>query len=186
MIKVLSVFGTRPEAIKMAPLIKELEKYPELFENRVCVTAHHREMLDQVLNLFAITPDHDLDIMKPGQDLFGITSTVLQGLKDLLEKEKPDIVLVHGDTTTTMAATIASFYSRTKILEEAALLLKNRDVYREQTMDYLIEIALVSYALNIRIMETFMFGLPRLLRNFGIEPIFVWISGRFAGGILSV
>ncbi len=128
MIKVLSVFGTRPEAIKMAPLIKELEKYPELFENRVCVTAQHREMLDQVLNLFAITPDHDLDIMKPGQDLFGITSTVLQGLKGVLEKEKPDIVLVHGDTTTTMAATIASFYSRTKVGHvEAGLRTHNKN-----------------------------------------------------------
>lgn len=128
MIKVLSVFGTRPEAIKMAPLIKELEKYPELFENRVCVTAQHREMLDQVLNLFAITPDHDLDIMKPGQDLFGITSTMLLGLKGVLEKEKPDIVLVHGDTTTTMAATIASFYSRTKVGHvEAGLRTHNKN-----------------------------------------------------------
>jgi UDP-N-acetylglucosamine 2-epimerase (non-hydrolysing) len=128
MIKVLSVFGTRPEAIKMAPLIKELEKYPELFENRVCVTAQHREMLDQVLNLFDITPDHDLDIMKPGQDLFDITCNVMQGLKGVLGMEKPDIVLVHGDTTTTMATTLASFYCRTKVGHvEAGLRTHNKN-----------------------------------------------------------
>src|SRR5512136_1391583 len=115
MIKVLSVFGTRPEAIKMAPLIKELEKYPEQFENRVCVTAQHRQMLDQVLNLFTIRPDYDLDIMKPGQDLFDITCNVLQGLKGVLAQEKPDVVLVHGDTTTTMAASMASFYCGTRV-----------------------------------------------------------------------
>ena len=128
MIKVLSVFGTRPEAIKMAPLIKELEKYPEQFANRVCVTAQHREMLDQVLNLFAIRPDYDLDIMRPGQDLFDITSNVLQGLKSVLGRENPDIVLVHGDTTTTMATTIASFYCSTKVGHvEAGLRTHNKN-----------------------------------------------------------
>lgn len=110
--KILSIFGTRPEAIKMAPVIKELEKHPELFASRVCVTAQHRQMLDQVLHLFEIVPDHDLDIMKPGQDLFDITSNVLQGLKGVLEKERPDMVLVHGDTTTTMAASLAAYYLR--------------------------------------------------------------------------
>lgn len=111
MLKVLSVFGTRPEAIKMAPVIKELERHPSMFTSRVCVTAQHRQMLDQVLSLFDITPDYDLNIMKPGQDLTDITCNVLQGLKPVLAAERPDIVLVHGDTSTTMAASLASFYS---------------------------------------------------------------------------
>jgi UDP-N-acetylglucosamine 2-epimerase (non-hydrolysing) len=113
--KILSIFGTRPEAIKMAPVIKELEKHPERFASVVCVTAQHRQMLDQVLSLFEIRPDYDLDIMQPGQDLFDVTCRVLQGLKAVLEKERPDLVLVHGDTTTTMAASIASYYCRTKV-----------------------------------------------------------------------
>jgi len=115
MLKILTVFGTRPEAIKMAPVIKALEKQPDRFESVVCVTAQHRQMLDQVLELFAIRPTYDLNIMKPGQDLFDITCNVLQGLKPVLEKERPDLVLVHGDTTTTMAAAIASFYCRTRV-----------------------------------------------------------------------
>jgi UDP-N-acetylglucosamine 2-epimerase (non-hydrolysing) len=115
MIKVLSIFGTRPEAIKMAPVINELKKHPDEFQSLVCVTAQHRQMLDQVLNLFTIRPDYDLDIMKPGQDLFDITCNVLQGLKGVLAGEKPDIVLVHGDTTTTMAASLASFYCGTRV-----------------------------------------------------------------------
>lgn len=115
MLKVLFVFGTRPEAIKMAPVIKELQKHPQTFQTLVCVTAQHRQMLDQVLNLFDIKPDFDLDIMKPGQDLFDVTCNVLQGLKGVLAEVKPDIVLVHGDTTTTMAATIASYYNRVRV-----------------------------------------------------------------------
>jgi len=115
MIKVLSIFGTRPEAIKMAPVIKELEKYPEIFKSVVCVTAQHREMLDQVLNIFDIKPDYDLHTMQPGQDLFDITARVMLGLRPILQEVKPDIVLVHGDTTTTMAAAIASFYHKIKI-----------------------------------------------------------------------
>jgi UDP-N-acetylglucosamine 2-epimerase (non-hydrolysing) len=114
-LKVLSVFGTRPEAIKMAPVIKELEKYPHSFESVVCVTAQHRQMLDQVLELFEIRPNYDLDIMKPGQDLYDVTCNVLQGLRPVLDKEKPDIVLVHGDTTTTMAASLAAFYSHIRV-----------------------------------------------------------------------
>ncbi len=108
--KVLSVFGTRPEAIKMAPVVKEFAKRPDAFISRVCVTAQHRQMLDQVLDLFEIIPDHDLDIMKAGQDLFDVTCNVLKGLKAVLQKEQPDIVLVHGDTTTTLAASLAAFY----------------------------------------------------------------------------
>lgn len=115
MLKVLSVFGTRPEAIKMAPVIKGLEKNPQTFKSLVCVTAQHRHMLDQVLNIFEIKPDYDLDIMKPGQDLFDITCSVLQGLKPVLEEKRPDLLLVHGDTTTAMAAAIASFYFKIKI-----------------------------------------------------------------------
>lgn len=113
--KILFVFGTRPEAIKMAPVIKELGKHPEKFKNVVCVTAQHREMLDQVLELFEIKPDYDLNIMKPGQDLFDVTSNVLLGLREIITKEQPDIVLVHGDTTTSMAASLASFYCQTPV-----------------------------------------------------------------------
>ncbi|WP_029590779.1 non-hydrolyzing UDP-N-acetylglucosamine 2-epimerase [Franconibacter pulveris] len=109
--KVLTVFGTRPEAIKMAPLVHALAKDP-FFEARVCVTAQHREMLDQVLNLFSIVPDYDLNIMKPGQGLTEITCRILEGMKPILESFRPDVVLVHGDTTTTMAASMAAFYQR--------------------------------------------------------------------------
>ncbi len=115
MMKVLSVFGTRPEAIKMAPVVKELEKFPAVIESVVCVTAQHRQMLDQVLTLFAITPAYDLNIMQPGQDLFDITGNVLRDLKAVLEKERPDIVLVHGDTTTTMVASLAAYYCRIRV-----------------------------------------------------------------------
>lgn len=108
--KILSVFGTRPEAIKMAPIIQELTKYPNKFINIVCVTAQHRQMLDQVLDLFEIIPDYDMNLMRPGQDLFDVTCNVIQGLKPILAQERPDIVLVHGDTTTTMAASLAAFY----------------------------------------------------------------------------
>lgn len=109
-LKVLTVFGTRPEAIKMAPVVKALAAYPDEFDSVVCVTAQHRDMLDQVLELFQIRPSHDLNLMKPNQDLFQITSSVLLEMKRVLEVEKPDIVLVHGDTTTTMATTLAAFY----------------------------------------------------------------------------
>lgn len=110
--KVLVVLGTRPEAIKMAPVIQELKRQTDRFSVRVCVTAQHRQMLDQVLNLFEITPDYDLDIMKLGQDLYDVTGDVLTGLKSVLRKERPDILLVQGDTTTTMAASLAAFYER--------------------------------------------------------------------------
>lgn len=109
--KVLLVFGTRPEAIKMAPLVLELKKIKEL-NVEVCVTAQHREMLDQVLDLFELVPDYDLDLMQPGQDLYDITTKALQGLKGVLETSKPDLVLVHGDTTTTFASSLAAFYQR--------------------------------------------------------------------------
>ena len=104
------VFGTRPEAIKMAPLVKEFQKYPDCFEVLVCVTGQHREMLDQVLAIFGIIPDYDLNIMKQGQDLYDVTSRVLLGMREVLLLSKPDIVLVHGDTTTSTAAALAAFY----------------------------------------------------------------------------
>lgn len=114
MIKVMTVFGTRPEAIKMAPLIKELEKHDEI-QSIVTVTAQHREMLDQVLKIFDITPDYDLNIMKPGQTLIDITTNALSGLDSVIKEAKPDIVLVHGDTSTTFAGALAAFYNQTKI-----------------------------------------------------------------------
>ncbi|MFZ5759506.1 MAG: non-hydrolyzing UDP-N-acetylglucosamine 2-epimerase [Thermodesulfobacteriota bacterium] len=112
--KILLIFGTRPEAIKMAPVVKALAKNHN-FTSKVCVTAQHRQMLDQVIDLFGIIPDYDLDIMKPGQELHDITCNVLQGLKAVLKQEHPDVVLVHGDTTTTMAASLAAFYAQTRV-----------------------------------------------------------------------
>ena len=112
--KIITIFGTRPEAIKMAPLVKELEKREEI-DSKVCVTAQHREMLDQVLNLFDITPDFDLNIMKTKQTLTGITNKVLEGLEEVFMEEKPDMILVHGDTTTTFAGALAAFYQQVKV-----------------------------------------------------------------------
>lgn len=110
--KVMLVFGTRPEAIKMAPLVKEFQKYPEKFETIVCVTGQHREMLDQVLHIFEIVPDYDLNIMKQGQDLYDVTARVLTGMRDVLKEVQPDVVFVHGDTTTSTAAALAAFYQQ--------------------------------------------------------------------------
>lgn len=110
--KIMLVFGTRPEAIKMAPLVNEFQKYPESFQTIVCVTGQHREMLDQVLKIFEITPNYDLNIMQQGQDLYDITSRVLIGLRDILKNVQPDILLVHGDTTTSTAAALAAFYQQ--------------------------------------------------------------------------
>ena len=110
--KVMLVFGTRPEAIKMAPLVKEFQRYAEEFDTVVCVSGQHRELLDQVLSIFDIVPDYDLHVMKQGQDLYDITSRVLLGMRDVLRESKPDVVLVHGDTTTSMAAALAAFYQQ--------------------------------------------------------------------------
>ena len=123
--KVLIVFGTRPEAIKLAPVIRELKKSLDV---RVCATAQHRKMLDQVLNLFEIVPDYDLNIMKPKQDLFDVTSSVLQGMKLVLAKDKPDMVLVHGDTTTAMATSLAAFYLQIPVGHVEAG-LRTHDIY---------------------------------------------------------
>jgi UDP-N-acetylglucosamine 2-epimerase (non-hydrolysing) len=113
-IRVLTVFGTRPEAIKMAPVVQALERDPR-FESRLCVTAQHRDMLDQVLGLFELQPHHDLDLMRPGQNLFDLTGRILMGMRPVLEEERPDVVLVHGDTTTTLATTLAAFYARVPV-----------------------------------------------------------------------
>lgn len=110
--KIMLVFGTRPEAIKMSPLVKEFQKYPEDFETIVCVTGQHREMLDQVLEIFEVTPDFDLNIMKQGQDLYDVTARVLTGMRDVLKETQPDVVLVHGDTTTSTATALAAFYQQ--------------------------------------------------------------------------
>lgn len=110
--KIMLVFGTRPEAIKMAPLVKEFQKHPDSFQTIVCVTGQHREMLDQVLDIFDIQPDYDLNVMKQGQDLYDVTAKVLSGMRDVLKEVQPDIVLVHGDTTTSTASALAAFYQQ--------------------------------------------------------------------------
>ena len=122
------VFGTRPEAIKMCPLVKELQKYPEDFKTVVCVTGQHREMLDQVLRIFDVKPDYDLDIMKPGQDLYDITAHVLTGMRDVIKDAQPDLVLVHGDTTTSTAAALAAFYQQIPVGHVEAG-LRTRNIY---------------------------------------------------------
>ena len=126
--KILLVFGTRPEAIKMAPLVKEFRKHPDAFDTKVCVTGQHREMLDQVLDVFGIVPDYDLQIMKPGQDLYDVTSAVLLGMRGVLDEVAPDVVFVHGDTTTSTAAALAAFYRQIPVAHVEAG-LRTRDIY---------------------------------------------------------
>ncbi len=126
--KILLVFGTRPEAIKMAPLVKVLQKHKNKFEVSVCVTGQHRQMLDQVLSLFEITPDYDLNIMRQGQDLYDVTARVLLGMRDVLTSAKPDVVLVHGDTTTSTAVALAAFYQQIPVGHVEAG-LRTRNIY---------------------------------------------------------
>ncbi|WP_289292163.1 MULTISPECIES: UDP-N-acetylglucosamine 2-epimerase (non-hydrolyzing) [Bacteroides] len=126
--KIMLVFGTRPEAIKMAPLVKEFQKHSETFQTIVCVTGQHREMLDQVLHLFDIKPDYDLNIMKQGQDLYDVTSRVLLGMRDVLKEANPDVVLVHGDTTTSTASALAAFYQQIPVGHVEAG-LRTHDIY---------------------------------------------------------
>ena len=126
--KVMLVFGTRPEAIKMAPLVKKFQQCSEEFETVVCVTGQHREMLDQVLTLFDIHPDFDLDIMKQGQDLYDITARVLLGMRDVFKQCRPDVLFVHGDTTTSTAAALAAFYSQIPVAHVEAG-LRTHDIY---------------------------------------------------------
>lgn len=125
--KILVVFGTRPEAIKMAPLVQEFYKHNDHFETKLCVTAQHREMLDQVLEFFDLTPDYDLDLMKPGQNLYALTAAIIAGLKPVMDSFNPDYVFVHGDTTTTMATSIAALYNQSKVCHiEAGLRTFNK------------------------------------------------------------
>ncbi len=126
--KIMLAFGTRPEAIKMAPLVKEFQKYPEEFQTIVCVTGQHREMLDQVLHIFDIRPDYDLNIMKQGQDLYDVTARVLTGMREVLKETHPDVVLVHGDTTTSTAAALAAFYQQIAVGHVEAG-LRTHDIY---------------------------------------------------------
>ena len=126
--KVMLVFGTRPEAIKMCPLVKEFQKHPDEFETIVCVTGQHREMLDQVLTIFDVKPDYDLNIMKQGQDLYDVTARVLTGMRDVFKECKPDVVLVHGDTTTSTAAALAAFYQQIPVGHVEAG-LRTRNIY---------------------------------------------------------
>lgn len=144
--KIMLVFGTRPEAIKMAPLVKEFQKYPKQFRTIVCVTGQHREMLDQVLDLFDIIPDYDLSIMKQGQDLYDVTARVLVGMRDVLTTNKPDVLLVHGDTTTSTAAALAAFYQQIPVGHVEAG-LRTHNVYSPwpEEMNRLLTARLANY-----------------------------------------
>jgi len=144
--KILLIFGTRPEAIKMAPLVKEFKRYPNQFQTIVCVTGQHREMLDQVLHLFDIKPDYDLNIMKKGQDLYDITARVLIGMRDVLIEVKPDVVLVHGDTTTSTASALAAFYQQIPVGHVEAG-LRTHNIYSPwpEEMNRLITSRIASY-----------------------------------------
>lgn len=170
--KVLFIFGTRPEAIKMAPLIKEVEKSPEL-QARVCVTAQHRQMLDQVLRIFNIEPDHDLDIMTNNQSLFDITSRVVSGLQKILADEKPDLVVVQGDTTTTFAGALAAYYTRTRVAHvEAGLRTGNKFApFPEE-----INRRLTSVITDIHLPPT-EWARDNLLKE-GIDPSAVYVTGN--------
>lgn len=171
--KLLIVFGTRPEAIKMAPVIKAFEKYSDEFEVEVCVTAQHREMLDQVLEFFEITPDYDLDIMLPNQSLDQLTARILEGVTEVLEKSKPDYVYVHGDTTTTLGASLAAFYKQVKICHvEAGLRTYNKAApYPEE-----INRQLTSRLANINFAPTEQ--ARQNLLNEGINPESIYTTGN--------
>lgn len=171
--KVMVVFGTRPEAIKMAPLVKGLQAQAGQIDTVVCVTAQHREMLDQVLKLFEIEPQHDLNIMKPGQDLFDITGNILAGLKPVLLAEKPDLVLVHGDTTTTLAASLAAYYARVPVGHvEAGLRTGNKLAPYPEEMNRRLTgaIADVHYAPTTA-------AQANLLRE-GVDPASILVTGN--------
>lgn len=189
--KVLAVFGTRPEAIKMCPLVKELKKSKRL-ETVVCVTGQHREMLWQVLDIFGIVPDHDLDIMKKGQDLFDITAAVLKGMKAVLEKEKPDVVLVHGDTTTAYAAALAAFYMQIPVGHVEAG-LRTHDMYSPFPEEFNRQgiglIAKYHFAPTQAAKENLLAEgkkeeLIRVTGNTGIDALFTTIDKNFSHPVL--
>jgi len=146
MIKIFLVIGTRPEAIKLAPLIKAFKKYPKIFDTKVCITAQHRELLDQVLSFFKISPDYDLNLMKPNQNLYETTANILLKMKPILEKNNPQYIFVHGDTTTTLAASLASFYNESKICHiEAGLRTYNKKSPFPEEMNRQITTRLADY-----------------------------------------
>lgn len=170
--KVMVVFGTRPEAIKMAPVIKALQEMEQL-EVRVAVTAQHREMLDQVLDLFGIVPDYDLNLMRENQDLFGITSRVLEGMRDVYERERPRLVLVHGDTTTTFAAALAAFYLRIAVGHvEAGLRTRRKYSPFPEEMNRTLTGRLAD--LHFAPTET---ARANLLAE-GVAPFRIWVTGN--------
>ena len=170
---VLLVFGTRPEAIKMAPLVKKFQQYPNDFKTIVCVTGQHREMLDQVLQIFEIKPDYDLNIMKQGQDLYDVTARVLVGLRDVLKAVSPDVVLVHGDTTTSMAAALAAFYQQIPVGHVEAG-LRTHNIYSPWPEE-------INRQLTGRI-ATYHFAPTPLSRknllNEGVEPAHIHVTGN--------
>ena len=174
-VKVMSVFGTRPEAIKMAPLVNELKKYPESITPLVAVTAQHREMLDQVLSIFEINPDYDLNIMKSKQSLADITTRALNGLDEIMKKEKPDLVLVHGDTTTTFAASLAAFYNQVAVGHvEAGLRSHNKMSPFPEEMNRMLTgvLADLNFAPTVRAYEN--------LSNEGKNPESIYVTGNTA------
>ena len=170
---ILLIFGTRPEAIKMAPLVKEFQRYSDDYKTVVCVTGQHREMLDQVLQIFEIKPDYDLNIMKQGQDLYDVTARVLVGLRDVLKAVSPDVVLVHGDTTTSMAAALAAFYQQIPVGHVEAG-LRTHNIYSPWPEE-------INRQLTGRI-ATYHFAPTPLSRqnllNEGVEPAHIYVTGN--------
>jgi len=173
MLKVLSIFGTRPEAIKMAPVVKELARHPDKIVSRVCVTAQHREMLDQVLNLFDIVPDYDLDLMRPNQSLAALTARVFTELDAVLAQEQPDWVLVQGDTTTVMAASLVAFYHRVKVGHVEAG-LRTFDKWQPFPEEINRRVAGVVADLHFAATET---AKANLLRE-GVDPATIHVTGN--------
>ncbi|RGM46935.1 MULTISPECIES: non-hydrolyzing UDP-N-acetylglucosamine 2-epimerase [Bacteroides] len=171
--KIMLVFGTRPEAIKMAPLVKEFQKYPEEFKTIVCVTGQHREMLDQVLQIFDITPDYDLNIMKQGQDLYDVTARVLTGMRDVLKKVQPDVVLVHGDTTTSTASALAAFYQQIPVGHVEAG-LRTHNIYSPwpEEMNRLITGRIATYHFSPTPLSR------QNLQNEGVVEKFLFVTGN--------
>jgi len=171
--KIMLVFGTRPEAIKMCPLVREFKKHPADFETIVCVTGQHREMLHQVLDIFDVKPDYDLAIMKEGQDLYDVTSRVLTGMRDVLDKEKPDVVLVHGDTTTSMAAALAAFYRQISVGHvEAGLRTNNIYSPWPEEMNRQITGRIATYDFSPTLLSR-----DNLLRE-GVDPQKITVTGN--------
>ena len=171
--KIMLVFGTRPEAIKMCPLVRGFKKHPADFETIVCVTGQHREMLHQVLDIFDVKPDYDLAIMKEGQDLYDVTSRVLTGMRDVLDKDKPDVVLVHGDTTTSMAAALAAFYRQIPVGHvEAGLRTNNIYSPWPEEMNRQITGRIATYDFSPTLLSK-----DNLLRE-GVDPQKITVTGN--------